>query len=89
MARRYVEIGFDEYVTETQKAVLFKLDGEGYWVPVSQLEDQDIAVSRSPNGLPTSWDWNTRRNEAWEAMDSRHHLMPFCLSSRLVALIVG
>jgi len=36
-----VEISFDEIKAETDKAKLFIIEEEEYWIPVSQIEDID------------------------------------------------
>lgn len=39
MSSRYVEIRYDEKVTETADAVLIRIDDDEYWLPWSCIED--------------------------------------------------
>ena len=36
-----VEIAYDRIKAKTDKAKLFVIDGEEYWIPISQIEDVD------------------------------------------------
>jgi hypothetical protein len=37
-----VEIYYDKMGKKTDLAQLFIIDGENYWIPISQIEDTDI-----------------------------------------------
>ncbi|MEE8240113.1 MAG: hypothetical protein V3R16_02495 [Nitrospirales bacterium] len=46
-----VEVDYDDELTETTGAVLFSINGNGIWIPKSQIIDQDGGTITIPEWL--------------------------------------
>jgi hypothetical protein len=53
---QYVEVEYDEFIRETEKVGLFRIDGHEQWLPWSQIEDgQDFEKGVGGTVSMTKW----------------------------------
>ncbi len=59
MARNWIHVEFDAVKKVTEKAILFVIDGEEVWLPISQIspEDVDSYAEGDGEGSVSITDW--------------------------------
>lgn len=55
MSRRYVEITYDGFLKETDKAALLLIDGDEVWLPFSHMEDGQELIEEGGTLSVTQW----------------------------------
>lgn len=63
MAKKYVEVDFDLFKTETSKAALFIIDDEEVWIPWSQIEEGQNLQTGRVNGRVSVTEWIAKEKQ--------------------------